>query len=85
MKAASCLVWVSRIEATRAGRLVSCHVELYAVAVGDVDGEPLLIDTRTGEPWAGSFTPEEQAEAGALLERAREMRRLDEQRWPVAA
>lgn len=55
------------------------------VALGEVDGQPRLLDTRTGEPWAGAFTPEEQAEADALLERARVMRRLDEQRWPRAA
>jgi hypothetical protein len=75
-------MWVSRVATTRAGRLVTCRVELYAVAVVELaEGEtPRLVDTRTGDDWAGAFTAEEQAEANALLERARVMRRLDEQR-----
>lgn len=79
------MVWVSRIEESRCGRCRSFAVHAYFVAVGEEDGKPRLLDTRTGETWAGEFTAEEQAEADALLERAREMRRLDEQRWPRAA
>lgn len=79
------LVWVSRVVVERNGRCITCRVDGFWVACGELDGEATLIDTRTQKPWAGKFTAEEQAEADALLERAREMRRLDEQRWPRAA
>jgi DNA-binding transcriptional regulator YdaS (Cro superfamily) len=81
---AATTVLVTRSERVRVGRCIEWATVRYDVAVGDVDGEPRLLDTRTGEPWTGAFTPAEQAEADALLERARVMRRLDEQRWPLA-
>lgn len=87
MSPASCMVWISRLTVERRGRCVTVRVDAYFVAVAQLEpGEaPQLLDTRTQEAWAGEFTPEEQAEADEALERDREMRRLDEQRWPVAA
>jgi hypothetical protein len=84
---AATTVLVTRTVVIRRGRRIEVCIERYDVAVcEEKPGKaPLLLDTRTGEPWAGAFTPEEQAEADALLERAREMRRLDETRWPRAA
>lgn len=85
MIGAATTVLVCRTVVLRRGRLREVCIERYDVAVGEVDGKPRLLDTRTGEDWAGAFTPEEQAEADVLLERAREMRRLDGQRWQRAA
>ncbi len=85
MIGAATTVLVTRRERVRVGRRSEWATVRYDVAFGELDGEPMLLDTRTGEPWAGKFTPEEQAEADAGLERAREMRRLDGQRWAVAA
>lgn len=85
MIGAATTVLVTRTVVIRRGRVVEVCTERFDVAVGEVDGEPRLIDTRTGKQWAGAFTADEQAEADAGLERAREMRRLDEQRWPRAA
>ncbi|MGK3995006.1 hypothetical protein [Sorangium sp. So ce1024] len=87
MIGACCTVLVTRTVIIRRGRVVEVCAERFDVAVCEEapGAPPRLLDTRTGEPWAGELTAEEQAEADAGLERAREMRRLDEQRWPRAA